>query len=271
MVDNDSTDGTRERLSSRADLTWIPLDSNRGFTAGVNLGAQRATAPFLLFLNPDAELTAGALPRLHAHLVADPLVAAAGPRFVYPDGSPQDGAFAYPSLLMTWLEFFHRPGRLLHTRWNGRLDARDDRPVSIDYPLGACMLIRRAAWNDVGGFDEGFFMYCEEVDWCMRAKRRGWRIDQVPTATVVHHGGASAQQNPDSLVYLYTSRRRLHHKHRGPLFRFLAELITRVGLRRERRRLLADAASSAEHRVAAIDRVLHPSGSVVDHRQEVRR
>ena len=262
LVDNGSTDGTFERLQERQDVRVLAMGSNFGFTAAVNTAAARASAPYLLLFNPDAELLLDALPRLHRHLEMHHRVAAVGPRLVYPDGTSQDSAFAYPSLLMTWLEYFPRPGRLIHTRWNGRISAPDDRAVTIDYPLGACILVRRAAWEDVGGLDEGFFMYCEEIDWCMRAKRRGWTIEHVPTATVVHHGGASARQNPDSLLHLYASRRRLHRKHRGPAFRFLAALITRLGLVRERHRLRQYVQSNAldpyaQRRIEAIDRVLH--------------
>jgi GT2 family glycosyltransferase len=197
-----------------------------------------ANAPYLLFLNPDAELCAGSLEILLRHLETTPRVAAAGPRFVYPDGTPQDGAFTYPTLLMTWLEFFPHPGRLLHGRLNGRIVPLDTSPVAIDHPLGACMLVRRTAWADVGSFDEGFFLYCEEVDWCMRAKRRGWEIHTVPTATIVHHSGHSAASVPGaSLAHLYRSRERLHAKHRGRAFRLAARSITRVGLMQERRRL----------------------------------
>jgi N-acetylglucosaminyl-diphospho-decaprenol L-rhamnosyltransferase len=261
VVDNGSEDGTSDIVRSHPEIRFLPERTNRGFTAAVNLGAAEARAPYMLLLNPDAELLPDALPTLHERMEKEPRLAACGPSFIYPDGSPQDGAFTYPTLLMTWLEFFPRPGRLLHTKWNGRVSSPDGHPIPIDYPLGACVLIRRAAWADVGGLDEGFFMYCEEVDWCMRAKRRGWRVELVPRATVKHYSGGSAELNPRSIVHLYASRRRLHRKHRGPLFRFFAALITRIGLVRERARLrtlIAHSAApdNAAERLAAINRVL---------------
>jgi GT2 family glycosyltransferase len=259
LVDNGSTDQTLARAAAHPDVDTIPLGANRGFSAATNVGAAGATAPNLLLLNPDAQLLPEALPTLVARLEASPHTAAVGPRFIYPDGREQDGAFTYPSLLMTWLEFFPRPARLLHTRWNGRLGS-PDRPIEIGHPLGACMLIRRAAWDAVGGLDEGFFMYCEEVDWCMRAKRRGWKIEHVPAAVVVHYGGGSSELNADSLLYLYASRRRLHRKHRSALFRLLAATITRAGLHSERRRLERRRAIEPEgriqRRIDAIDQVL---------------
>src|SRR5207244_3798507 len=123
-------------------------------------------------------------------------------------------------------------------------------------PLGACMLVRRSAWEEIGPFDEGFFMYCEEVDWCMRAARNGWTISHVPAALVVHQGGASAAAVPGpSLVHLYASRRRLHRKHRPWWFRTLARWITCLGLAQEQRRLshhkgFPAAAQVTERRVA---------------------
>lgn len=239
VLDNGSSDGTPELVRDRFPKVKLLVQGrNRGYAAACNAGVQVAGAPSLLFLNPDAELLPGALPALLACLDGDPRVAAAGPRFVSPDGQPQDSAFTYPSLLMTWLEFFPRPGRILHTRLNGRIVARDAAPIPVDHPLGACMLVRRSAWEDVGPFDEGFFLYCEEVDWCMRAWRRGWRIMHVPRAEVVHYGGVSAASaRSASLVHLYQSRQRLHAKHRSRAFQIAARYLMRIGLAVERRRL----------------------------------
>jgi hypothetical protein len=239
VVDNASTDGTAEAVRDLdLDASLVELPENRGFAAGANIGADRASGDYLLFLNPDAELCPGALPSMRSHLAKHPEVAMVGPQLYYPDGRLQDSAFTYPTLLMTWLEFFPRPGRLLHGRWNGRLSARDGQAISVDHPLGACMLISRPAWEDVGPFDEDFFMYCEEVDWCVRARRRGWDIRHLPSARVVHHGGrSSAQAIADSLAHLYASRARLHLKHRGRVYASAARFLTRLGLEREAGRL----------------------------------
>lgn len=263
VVDNASTDATRRLVMDRFPAAClIEMSENRWYTAAANAGAARACGEYLLFLNPDAELTTDALPRLVAHLEESPTVAAAGPHLVFPDGTPQASAFTYPSLLMTWLEFFPRPGRILGSRLNGRLGSADGIPIPVDHPLGACMLVRRSAWDDVGHFDEDLLHYCEEVDWCMRAKRRGWTISHVPSALVVHQGGASTAEVPGaSLEHLYASREHLHRKHRGPVFRAVARFITRLGLAQERRRLLRQmrspaASDGASERIEAIERVL---------------
>lgn len=260
VVDNASNDASADivrRIAPHARLHLLP--TNRGFAVAANLGVRDAGGRYLLFLNPDAELAEGALPALVGHLEDNPAVAAAGPRLVHPDGSPQDAAFTYPSLLMTWLEFFPRPARLLGGRLNGRLVSRDGRPVAVDHPLGACMLVRRSAWEQVGPLDERFFLYCEEVDWCMRARQAGWTVSHVPAAHVRHQGGASAASAPGpSLVHLYRSRLRLHRKHRPPWFRAVARFITCVGLAQERRRLLqgGDHGSVADERLAALERAM---------------
>jgi GT2 family glycosyltransferase len=241
VVDNASIDGTLDVVREVApEAHIIALTENRGFAAGMNAGIAHASADTFLLLNPDAELTPTTLPPLMRSLASDPTIAAVGPRLTYPDGTPQDSAFTYPTLLMTWLEFFPHPGRLLHTRLNGRLTSSDGQPIEIDHPLGACMLISRSAWLDVGPMDVQFFLYCEEVDWCMRARAHGWRILHVPAAVAIHEGGASSSLAPAvSLLYLYVSRRYLHRKHRRHLFRRLAGAITWLGLRRERKRLAA--------------------------------
>ena len=128
------------------------------------------------------------------------------------------------------------------------------------------MLVRRAAWEDVGPFDEGFVHYCEEVDWCMRAKARGWHVAHVPSATVIHRGAAStAAAVGASLNHLYDSRARLHRKHRSHAFRLAARFITRLGLAMERRRLQrrlqqSGSASDTAERLAAIETLLARSG-----------
>jgi N-acetylglucosaminyl-diphospho-decaprenol L-rhamnosyltransferase len=265
VVDNASTDATLERIrEADGDAEFVPLRRNTGFAAASNVGASLARGRYLLFLNPDAELLPEALPRMVAYLDASPCVAAVGPRLIYADGRSQDSAFTYPSLLMTWLEFFPRPGRLIHTRLNGRIASPDGQPVEIVHPLGACMLVRRAAWDQVGPFDRGFFLYCEEVDWCMRARARGWTIVHLPSATAIHHEGRSAANaRAASLVHLYTSRARLHRKYRGRLFQAAATFITTLGLAHTLRQLIrqyrrgpAGEDSDVAARIEGIERIL---------------
>ena len=119
--------------------------------------------------------------------------------------------------------------RLMETRINGRIQAT--RPTRIDHPLGACMLIRRAAWDDVGPLDEGYFMYMEEVDWCRRALGRGWQVWYHPGARVIHHAAASTSQQPDAMfTQLWLARLRYYRRFHGPAYNRVVHFLVRHGL-----------------------------------------
>lgn len=237
VVDNASRDGSAEMVAAEfPQVILVRSDRNLGFAAGVNEGLRWASGDYILLLNPDAELLGDALARMVAFLECHPRVAAVGPRLEYADGSRQHAAFAFPTLPMIFLDFFPLHSRLLDSRLNGRYPpAREPHPIG--HPLGACMLLRRDALDDVGPLDEGFFMYCEEVDWCLRAWRRGWQVYHVPQAIARHLAGQSTRQLADAMfVELHRSRLRLYRKHYGRSFRLLATALTRLGLWAEARR-----------------------------------
>jgi GT2 family glycosyltransferase len=145
---------------------------------------------------------------------------------------------------------------LAGSRLNGRY--RPARyPIQIDHPLGACMLVRRAAWDDVGPLDEGYFMYVEEIDWCRRARQRGWEIWHHPRAVAVHHGGQSARQQADAMfIQLWHSRLRYFERHHGPILNCLVRWLVRLGMRAESRRARrALGGRRLEDRLAAISAV----------------
>jgi GT2 family glycosyltransferase len=177
----------------------------------------------VLFLNPDTVVHPGAIEALVAFLETHPRVGAVGPRLLNPDGSIQSAAFRFPTLAMTLIDLFPPgevlPGRLYNSWWHGRYaQERDgDTPFPIDHPLGACILARRAVVEQIGGMDEQFFMYSEEVDWCYRVRQAGWAIWQVPAARVTHVGGAATRQfRTHMLMALYESRLRFFRKHYRP-------------------------------------------------------
>jgi N-acetylglucosaminyl-diphospho-decaprenol L-rhamnosyltransferase len=236
VVDNASADGTADAVAR--DFPRVQLvrsGENLGFAAGTNLAASRASGEFLLLLNPDAALCPGALATMLGLLHDKPHAAAVGPALVYTDGRPQDAAFRFPGLAQLALDVFPVP-RLAGSRLNGRVRAHDE-PVQIDHPLGACMRIRRAAWQDVGPLDEGYFMYVEEVDWCRRARRRGWQIWHTPRAVVRHRAGAATSQQPDAMfAQLWRSRLRYYQRFHGPAYNRAVHALVRVGLAAARRR-----------------------------------
>jgi GT2 family glycosyltransferase len=153
-----------------------------------------------------------------------------GPALTYADGRPQAAAFRFPGLVQVALDL-HPIDRFMDTRLNGRiLGARE--PLQIDHPLGACMLIRASAWKDVGPLDEGYFMYLEEVDWCRRARLRGWQVWHQPKAVVVHHAGASTRQEPDAMfAQLWRSRLRYYARFHGLEYNRVLHGLVRLGLR----------------------------------------
>jgi N-acetylglucosaminyl-diphospho-decaprenol L-rhamnosyltransferase len=240
VVDNASTDGSAEMVV--AHHPWVRVEalaSNLGFAAGNNRVLQRwldepaARPTWCLLLNPDTELRPGALEALIGALEPDVAAAVAGPALVYPDGRFQHGAFRFPGLAQTALDLFPI-ARLMDTRVNGRYPRQRyarGRAFAVDFTLGACMLVRAYAMARVGPLDEGFFMYCEEVDWARRFRDAGYRTLCVPSAVVVHHAGASTAQIRDAMfTALWRSRLRYFAKHASPARRALLVAVVRTGL-----------------------------------------
>lgn len=199
VVDNASTDGSVELIETRhPDVRLIASDRNLGFGAANNLGFRQVRGRFVLLLNPDAELRPGALETLVAFLDRHPDVGVVGPRLRFPDGSVQPSRRRFPTLATLLIESA-APSRW----WDGWpalrrfyvADRPDDQTQDVDWLVGAALLIRREALEGIGGFDERFFMYSEELDLARRIRERGWRLVYHPAAEVVHHEGKSSEQN----------------------------------------------------------------------------
>jgi N-acetylglucosaminyl-diphospho-decaprenol L-rhamnosyltransferase len=188
VVDSASLDGT---LESVADLpiTTVALEQNRGFAHACNVGWRHGEAPFVLFLNPDATLGVGDVERLIA-AAERPKVGAAAP-----NGALEYSLRRCPRLRTTYAQalFLHR--LFPRATWSDEL-LRDEeayeRPFSPEWVSGACVLVRRPVLERIRGLDEGFFLYCEDIDLCKRLRGAGFDIRFVPDATAVHEGGASA-------------------------------------------------------------------------------
>jgi N-acetylglucosaminyl-diphospho-decaprenol L-rhamnosyltransferase len=257
VVDNASPDASAALVRAEFPTAQlIALAHNAGYAGGTNVGLaalclleDAASGPrppasdlrppdHVLILNPDTVVKAGAIEALISFLEAHPRVGLVGPGLRNPDGSLQAAAFHFPTLTMAVLDLFPPgealPGRLYNSWWHGRYPQEGGTaPFPIDHPLGACMLIRRAAIEQVGGMDEGYFMYSEEVDWCWRIRRAGWAIWQVPAAQVIHIGGAATRQfRWKMLVALYRSRARFLALHAPPWRRAAHAAIVRLGMLR---------------------------------------
>ncbi len=249
VVDNASADGTSEMVAETFPTVHLVVSQeNLGFARANNvaLGAILRNSqfairnlPYVWLLNPDTEVQPGATAALLDFMERTPQAAVAGAKLLYADGSLQHSAFRFPGLTQLLFEFLPLPPRLYDTSLNGRYPRRlyeSEVPFPVDHPLGAAMMVRREAIEQVGLLDEGFWMYCEEIDWCRRMHEAGWRAYCVPAARVIHHAGQSSGQILiPSFVNLWTSRARLYARHHGPVTRRLARALVRAGMRRRMR------------------------------------
>lgn len=193
--DNASTDGTADAIERAVPEAEVDRGSvNLGFAAGVNTIISRASSPWFLALNSDAWPRPGAVGRLVATAKHHPDTAAIAPRLERPDGTLEHSTHPFPSLTVAatmaiggdrWFPRWVRDRLLLEGTWD------HDRPRRVDWAVGAALLIRRTALDDIGGFDERFFMYAEDLAWCWEARRHGWSIRFDPEAAVIHVGNAS--------------------------------------------------------------------------------
>lgn len=222
VVDNGSTDGTVEML--QRDYPGVRLIENRenvGFARANNQGLAASRGRYLLLLNTDAFLRGPALARLVRFMDEHPDAGIVGPRLYFGDGTLQPSCYAFPTLATEFygaigLDRLFPRSRLFGRYRLGYWDMRDVREV--DVVMGACLLARREVFEQIGGLDERFFMYSEEVDWCYRARQAGWRIYYVPQAEVTHLWGGTSRVLPvQTVVQLYHSRLLFFRKHYGPV------------------------------------------------------
>jgi N-acetylglucosaminyl-diphospho-decaprenol L-rhamnosyltransferase len=235
VVDHETEPAKADALSSA--FPWICLEriaENPGFAAGVNRAARHATGRYLLLLNPDCTFETDACRGLAKWLDGQPGVGAVGPRILDPDGSTQASARRFPDMSTA---FGGRTSLLTRVMPRNRLSRRNllttdevKQPITVDWVSGACMMVRAAAFRAVRGMDEGFFMYWEDADFCLRLKQQGWQTAYHPLFEVTHSCGASsAHARRRSLVAFHRSAYRYYRKHGGAAGRVLAP-IAFVGL-----------------------------------------
>lgn len=241
VVDNASGDDSVERLlAAGTSARLVRAGVNRGYGAGANLGAKEATGDVLLICNPDLVVEQGALGPLTSVLDTTPDVGAVGPQILNADGTRYPSARAFPSLSASaghaFVGLFTE--RNPWTRSYKQLDRElgSDGAEEVDWVSGACVALRREAFASVGGFDEGYFMYAEDVDLCWRLRRAGWRVLYEPAATVVHIQGASTGRRPYRMIVAHHrstwrfARRTATGKERLALPAVALGLLARLGL-----------------------------------------
>jgi GT2 family glycosyltransferase len=257
MVDNSPGDGAADIVrSADPDVTVIENPVNRGYAAAINQAVTLAEAGFLMLINPDVGRISGSYADVR-DAFRDDRVAAVVTRLLNSDGTLQPNCISAPRpfdlisedlALAARFPNWRRPRGYRMLDW----DHREARPV--DAARGACLFIRRAALVDVGPFDEFFFLYYEETDWLVRAKRRGWRTVFVPTVEAVHAStGSSPDAHSPHELLLLESQHRYARKHFGPTKTALLRT-TQFGI--DTVRLARHAlAGRSEARAAAADRI----------------
>lgn len=266
VVDNASTDGSVAMLHAEFPQVLVIANSdNVGFTRGNNQGLAVARGDYLLLLNPDTEIEADALHVLLDYAKSHPAAGMIGPQLRNPDGSVQPSRRRFPTLPLlflesTWLQC------LAPRPWLRRFyveDCPDTEFQAVDWITGAAMLTRREVVAQVGGMDEGFFMYSEELDWCRRIRAAGWETHYVPTARIIHHEGKSSEQVvPARHIHFQASKVRYTRKYHGTwaaeLLRLwlLGQYVWQLKLEAAKW-LLGSRRSLRAERIAAYRQVLH--------------
>ena len=218
VVDNASSDGSAAMVHTEFPTVELVANTdNRGFAAACNQGIAASTEDFILILNPDTVATPVALQILLDVMRTESRAGACGPRLLNPDGSLQPSCRRFPILPRLLLDELGFGNLFPHSKFFGGYRMTwwaHDQLLEVDQLMGAALLLRRAALEQVGTFDERFFMYFEEVDLCLRLRDAGWKVLFVPGAEVMHHGGQSARQGlREATLYRYRSLGAFYRKH----------------------------------------------------------
>lgn len=236
VVDNGSSDGSPELVSAHfPDALVVASSENKGFAWGNNRGASLATGELLLLANSDVVFLGSAVRDMAYYLLEHRDVGALGPKVLNPDGSVQFSGKRMPGVATGALVasgLYHR------VPWRGpwekyyMLPEDYERVQEVDHLTACCLMVRRQVWEEVGGFDEGYFMYFEDIDWCLRARQKGNKLVYLPTASVVHYKSASARKRAlGSIRDYHRSARRFYDIHYAPVTPPVVNWLVRLGIK----------------------------------------
>lgn len=244
VVDNASTDDSQAIVAKHPTVEWLSTGSNLGFGRAANRGvaATSANAPYVLILNPDAEIHPHAIAEMASMLNENEGLGVVGPQVLNPDGTRYPSARSFPNLIDAAGHAFI--GLITP---NNPWSRRYLNPGKVDWVSGTAMLVRRTAFDALGGFDEDYFMYVEDVDLCWRMRKHEWSVAVAEKALVTHHIGGSSEQRPIRMIVAH-HRSLLRFEARtatGPRRLMLPVVALGLGLR-----TLASAASRSVRRTA---------------------
>jgi len=220
VVESGSHDHSLVVLERFPQVRVLAQAENVGFTRGNNLALAAARGRHVMLLNPDTEVIGDALAQMVAYLDAHPDVGIVGPHTLNTDGTTQSTRRNFPTLVTalfesTWLQRFAPPGVLRRYYIS---DAPDEAVLDVGWVQGSALMARHEVYTQIGGLDEGYIMFSEEMDWCRRAQDAGWRVVYLGTAGIVHHGGKSTDQVVARRhIYFQQSKVRYFRKFHGPL------------------------------------------------------
>jgi GT2 family glycosyltransferase len=223
VLDNASEDGSAQAVREGfPDARVIAQTRRAGFGANHNAVIRETSGRYVYVLNEDTTAEDWGFERMVAYLDDHPRVAALGPRILYPDGRHQTSAWRFPTPLTSLLSL-PTLGRV------GIAQSHGDEPRPVDWVMGAALLLRREALDDVGGFDEGFFIYSEETDLQLRLRRAGWEVHYFPQVTIVHHESQFSAEIPERRINeMWRSRHRYWRKHHSPAGARVAAMTTGI-------------------------------------------
>ena len=218
VIDNASRDATADWVEQQQWPHLIRNSENLGFAAAVNQGIERSRGAFILLLNPDTTISEAAIKGMRTFMDTHEECGIAGVQLLNPDQSLQKSYHYFPTPRSFIAEslFLNR----VKPDENGF-----EKPVRVDAVVGACMMIRRTAIEHIGLFDERFFLYSEELDWCLRARQAGWNVYLLPEVRVIHNLAQSSKDDPgNAFVELYRSRGLYMDKHFSNLGRSMVQI-----------------------------------------------
>jgi GT2 family glycosyltransferase len=226
VVDNNSQDNSVSSVQKKyPEILVIQSQKNIGFAAANNLASRVANGSYFLLLNPDTIVEDGAIDELYTFLIAHTAAGAAGSYLKNPDGTFQMSCYPFPTLFRELWRLFHLDNLLAiglypQKHWDPEI------PKKCDVVQGTSLMIKRDVWHLLGGLDEDFFMYSEEVDFCYRMDKAGFERYWVPTSRVIHYGGQSTSQTArEMFLQLYRAKTQFFKKHHGLLAAYLYKLI----------------------------------------------